>query len=407
MSSEKSDPNSRNVERLIAEIPANASGEDAQFRAFQQTLATKLTFPRDGFVIGEPISILSISYEGNPRRGLTATCRKENGSQYVVSLADVHLEEDRGHPCLDAYREWLGISVSPGTPAMTKSEARRHKVSQADLDLFKPIELVVLSTKPPAARCRVLGSGRELTFRSRATWKQVPGEILTVQGKKCWRYAGHPYLSGEILNAREEVTALALAPLQLHDGGLWDPADEYWGEEGEPTPTWAQPIIARGPRPLFEMEQVLPGDDPEDFEDAITRSADLKEAGALDEAEALLMQLLQADLRCLDAHAHLGNLDFDRRPEKALRHYAMGMRIGNLSFRRDFDGALIWGLINNRPYLRCLHGYGLCLWRLGKMEAAAQTFERMLWLNPADNQGARFLLEEVHSGRAWQESKLE
>ena len=28
----------------------------------------------------------------------------------------------------------------------------------------------------------------------------------------------------------------------------------YWGEEGEPIEEWATPIIARGPRPMYEME---------------------------------------------------------------------------------------------------------------------------------------------------------
>jgi len=57
-----------------------------------------------------------------------------------------------------------------------------------------------------------------------------------------------------------------LVPLKLHPRGDWDPADEYWGEEGEPIEAWAQAIIKRGVRPMYEMEQVLPGSDPEDFD---------------------------------------------------------------------------------------------------------------------------------------------
>jgi hypothetical protein len=40
--------------------------------------------------------------------------------------------------------------------------------------------------------------------------------------------------------------------------------EHYWGHEGEPIEDWAKPIIARGPRLEFEMEQVLPGTDPDD-----------------------------------------------------------------------------------------------------------------------------------------------
>ncbi len=138
------------------------------------------------------------------------------------------------------------------------------------------------------------------------------------------------------------------------------------GEPDEPIPKWASPIIARGPRPmLFEMEQVIPGANPSDpFNDPITRSNELKAAGDLDEARTLLMELLAADLRCLDAHAHLGTMTFDRMPKDALRHYEMRMRIGALSLGEAFDGVLAWGWIDNRPYLRCLHGYGLCLRRV-------------------------------------------
>jgi hypothetical protein len=49
-----------------------------------------------------------------------------------------------------------------------------------------------------------------------------------------------------------------------------------------------------------------------------------------------------------------------------------------------------------------MHGYGLCLWRLGRWDEAAQVFSRMLWMNPADNQGARFELSEVRARRPWE-----
>jgi tetratricopeptide (TPR) repeat protein len=60
-------------------------------------------------------------------------------------------------------------------------------------------------------------------------------------------------------------------------------------------------------------------------------------------------------------------------------------------------------MIDNRPYLRCLHGYGLCLWRLNRFDEAAAVFTRMLWMNPSDNQGARFNLNEVRAGTPWED----
>jgi len=102
------------------------------------------------------------------------------------------------------------------------------------------------------------------------------------------------------------------------------------------------------------------------------------------------METLGTDLRCIGADAHPGNLAFDRSPERAMVHYEIGIRIGELSLPAGFDGLLLWGQIYNRPFLRCLHGFGLCFWRLGKLAEAQRVFERVLSLNPNDNQGARF-----------------
>ena len=101
-------------------------------------------------------------------------------------------------------------------------------------------------------------------------------------------------------------------------------------------------------------------------------------------------------------------------------HVGMGDEAERSSQRSKANGGLmriaplgVWGwrlseedLVDaacqdNRPYLRCLHGYGLCLWRLGYFDEAEEMFERMLWLNPVDNQGARFLIAEVREKRPW------
>jgi hypothetical protein len=77
------------------------------------------------------------------------------------------------------------------------------------------------------------------------------------------------------------------------------------------------------------------------------------------------------------------------------------VRIGELSLGLDFDGLLPWGHIDNRPFLRCMHGFGLCRWRLGRFQEAECVFERMLRLNPSDNQGVRFLIDTVRARTLW------
>ncbi len=224
--------------------------------------------------------------------------------------------------------------------------------------------------------------------------------------RKRWSYAGHPYLSGEIEASRLDVPVLGLTPLGLRPAGTWDPSEEYWGEEGEPREECLRPIVAFGPRPQSEMEQILPGEDPGDpFGDPLIEASTLNAAGDVEGARTLLMELLLADLRCLDAHAHLGNFAFDRRPAEAIRHYEAGVRIGELSLGEGFSGVLPSNFIDNRPFLRCLHGYGLCLWRLGRVEEAAAAFERLLWLNPTDDQGVRFLIGPARAGEEWEQGE--
>ena len=238
-------------------------------------------------------------------------------------------------------------------------------------------------------------------------WDAMPGEVIVVKPRKQWSYAGHPYLSGEIQSARLDVPALDLVPLKLKDEGIWDPREQYWGEPDEPLDEWAKPIIACGKRREFEMEQVLPGADGDDPEsDPITDSNDLRDAGDVRGALKILMELCQADLRCLDAHAHLGNLQFDGDPALAIRHYDVGVRIGGLSLGEPFDGLLPWGFVDNRPFLRCLQGFGLCCWRLGRFEEAEHVFQRMLCLNPSDNQGVRFLINAVRARDPWVAEKM-
>ena len=274
------------------------------------------------------------------------------------------------------------------------------------------VDLIALAVMQRAIRCRTL-DGRSVTLRPGSGMREeAEAHVLTVLPCKTWTFRRTAYLSGKVLGIRLDVAALRLTPLRLKDECLWDPKEEYWGEPGEKIMGCFKPIIAAGPRPSFEMEHILPGydlDDPDS--DPIGQAVDLYEAGDITASDRILHRCLEQDMRTLDAHAHLGNWAFGDGSrklcvEKARRNYAAGVKIGDLSMSPDFNGVLAWGRIRNRPYLRCLHGLGLCHWVMGDLQGARQVFEWMLWLNPSDNQGVRFCLSAVAAGKTYAEADI-
>ena len=50
-----------------------------------------------------------------------------------------------------------------------------------------------------------------------------------------------------------------------------------------------------------------------------------------------------------------------------------------------------------------MHGYGLCLWILREFEQAEQVFKRILYFNPTDDQGIRYLLDDVCDRKNWKD----
>jgi hypothetical protein len=81
--------------------------------------------------------------------------------------------------------------------------------------------------------------------------------------------------------------------------------------------------------------------------------------------------------------------------QQALAHYTTGVEIGKQELGPHFDVGISWHLLDNRPCLRCLHGYTQCLWRLRCFEETERAIIEMLWLNASDNQGVRLDLPRI------------
>ena len=100
-------------------------------------------------MIGEPVSVVEFDYDGNERSGLTARCRREDGSEHIVAASDIALpRRSSGARYLAAYRKWLGLEPFSPEVATAARRKRQHKVTATDLDLGGPVQRVAATQRP-------------------------------------------------------------------------------------------------------------------------------------------------------------------------------------------------------------------------------------------------------------------
>lgn len=105
---------------------------------------------------------------------------------------------------------------------------------------------------------------------------------------------------------------------------------------------------------------------------------------------------LKLDPRHADAHNHLGIASLEARKLKdAEQHFRAAADGGGKRIERD-GSRVPWGIIENRPYLRALGNLALTLAEQRKWAEALAIHQRILTLNPDDNQGVRYLIGVEH-----------
>gem|GEM_PF-7126033 len=214
--------------------------------------------------------------------------------------------------------------------------------------LAEPLEAAVLSCGTNCARVRVLATREELTVRARDLWHVMPGHVVTLALERRWRHRGQLYAVGDMLATRIDAQALELPRLQIHERPPVAMDDADHAETDTLRELMAR--IAASARSTYEMEQVLPAVGSSN--DPILESIERKKRGDRRGAVHLLMEALRCDLRCLDAHMHLGNSEFPAYPEHARLHYQIGVAIGDhaepcggltSTTGRSCDAFMAWG----------------------------------------------------------------
>jgi tetratricopeptide (TPR) repeat protein len=116
-----------------------------------------------------------------------------------------------------------------------------------------------------------------------------------------------------------------------------------------------------------------------------------------EKAKSILSDLIRLFPYYIDAVYHLALLcDFESSFVLSHSYYQKAVSIGLKCFpnRKDFifgKDFILWGYLENRPFLRAYHGLSLSYWRKGEIEKAIFMWEKLLKLNPNDNQGIRDL----------------
>ena len=145
--------------------------------------------------------------------------------------------------------------------------------------------------------------------------------------------------------------------------------------------------------------QFVYSDTYDDLMDRFDAGCEFYEQGNLDQAERVFKEVLGQMPDHLDATHHLALvLSEQNLLDQAHDLWDQAVSIGRKAFPQDFKlgrDRLEWGWLENRPFLRCLHGLALARYQEGRTEESLRLFQELLYLNPNDNQGVRAVVEEA------------
>jgi tetratricopeptide (TPR) repeat protein len=125
---------------------------------------------------------------------------------------------------------------------------------------------------------------------------------------------------------------------------------------------------------------------------------DALETDDLQEALRLVHEALKLDPDCTDAQRLMVSVASSD-PVNKIHLMREVVEKAERSLGGDFfheHMGRFWGTIETRPYMRAMQDLGELFVETGRMAEAAAIFERMLELNPTDNQGMRYPLLGLH-----------
>jgi len=109
----------------------------------------------------------------------------------------------------------------------------------------------------------------------------------------------------------------------------------------------------------------------------------------------------------IDSFNGLGSMAFEEGDlAKAKEYYQKAVDLISNYLGKDWQKKkLEWKIIENRPYLRALHGLCLVEWRNKNFKEAGKLAELLLKICSNDNLGLRFIIDEIKQEKEWKEDE--
>ena len=127
---------------------------------------------------------------------------------------------------------------------------------------------------------------------------------------------------------------------------------------------------------------------------------DLRDAGDAVQAEKDLRLLVEGYPEFIDAFHHLAIILYESdRYSEASEYWQYAVEVGLQAVPETFkvgSHRLPWIILENRPFLRAYHSWGLKHLNCADIQTASSIFQTILAMNPNDNQGIRSLLVDCY-----------
>ena len=259
-------------------------------------------------------------------------------------------------------------------------------------------ELLVLKILTNGFRTKNLTTKETLSLKTDIPYEVSELDTIIFQIDKEWTFKKQKYATGKVIENKFILENIEMPKIKYTSEGLWDPNKAYGDKAEEYFPEY----IKEGYREEIILKEYSGYGFYKPYEDPISNVAETEDWY---EAYDILTRLWEDYPECIDALVHLGSLYFEKKD--SLNHcyncYKVAVEIVKKSLPKDFDGIILWGFIENRPYLRALNGYCFTLWRQQQFEEALAVAEKLYRICPSDNLGIRFIIDKIRNHEEWSE----